>query len=125
MRTFIFIFGLFIGMTMALDAYGQSFPQRVEILVTGRPGSTLYMLGEKVAATLNKSRLKKNAFTVKNLPFREFVAAIKRGGFAKTDGSQLAIMSTPSYLSIFSPPEKEKADPGCNDRSFKILPCSP
>ena len=109
MRIFALTIVLFIGMAIALNASAQSQPRRVELIVPARQGGNLDKLGRIVAAGLTKSTSRK--FMVTNRPGRWLESAIKRGGFSKTDGSQLAIVSTSNYLATSILPKKIKPTP--------------
>ncbi len=94
MRKYALLISLIFCSVMFFCATAQSQPSVVEIIVVGKQGSTLHMLGETVAATLNKSQSKKSEFVVTRKSSSWFAGAIKRGYFAKTDGSQLMLVPT-------------------------------
>ena len=100
MRTFTLIIGLFISMTMTLDAYGQSFPDKVELIVPARRGGNLDILGRSFTAKWNKSKSKKFKIRVTNHSWEWLSGAIKRGKFVKTDGSQLAFVSNANASAV-------------------------
>lgn len=109
MRSFTIIIALFIGMTMVLDASGQSLPRHVELIVPGMSGGHLDRLGRIVADGLNKSTSQK--VMVRTYPSGGILAAGGVGSFHKTDGSQLAIMSNLSYLTFSALPKRRKPTP--------------